>query len=314
MEIKTAIVMLKKHGYDRFRKLMKERKVPGSDAAGLSDSYKVHMESVKEVKHVLDEFGIQYTCVRKGCFEGCKKNKPDVIITIGGDGTFISASHHIMDNTPIIGVNSDTKRSVGKLCHATAETFKEKLSALISGKGRIMEFTRMDVTICSTKKKLCPIMNELLVTTKDNIKAARYDIEADGRKATHIDSGLLVSTGAGSTGWIYNASRLLKEDVGRIAKELGHGLDKDRLVELTQKMNDMHICAPTERRLMFRSQALMDNSISEVSLASGSAGKIKITSRMLDGMLVIDANRKITFAYGETLILEVSKRSLNVVV
>src|SRR3989344_3282813 len=51
-------------------------------------------------------------------------NKFDLVITVGGDGTFLDASHFIKD-VPIIGVNSDPKRSVGRYCIANAENFEE---------------------------------------------------------------------------------------------------------------------------------------------------------------------------------------------
>ncbi len=41
----------------------------------------------------------------------------DLIITIGGDGTFLRTASHIYNtNTPILGITSDPTRSVGALC------------------------------------------------------------------------------------------------------------------------------------------------------------------------------------------------------
>lgn len=41
----------------------------------------------------------------------------DYVITIGGDGTFLSAAHFIeKPELKILGINSDSKNSVGHLC------------------------------------------------------------------------------------------------------------------------------------------------------------------------------------------------------
>lgn len=46
-----------------------------------------------------------------------KVNWADVIVPIGGDGTFLLAASKVMDNTkPVIGFNSDPTRSEGFLC------------------------------------------------------------------------------------------------------------------------------------------------------------------------------------------------------
>lgn len=43
--------------------------------------------------------------------------RADLLIPIGGDGTFLSAASRITDNKkPVIGFNSDPNRSEGHLC------------------------------------------------------------------------------------------------------------------------------------------------------------------------------------------------------
>jgi NAD+ kinase len=59
-----------------------------------------------------------------------------LIVTSGGDGTFLMAASKINDrNKPIVGVNSDPKRSVGYLCLPTkySNNFDEALQLLSDG-------------------------------------------------------------------------------------------------------------------------------------------------------------------------------------
>lgn len=57
----------------------------------------------------IDFFRINYT--------RSKVDWADVVVPIGGDGTFLLAASKILDNTkPVVGFNSDPTRSEGFLC------------------------------------------------------------------------------------------------------------------------------------------------------------------------------------------------------
>ncbi|MBT7296055.1 hypothetical protein HN836_00190, partial [Candidatus Woesearchaeota archaeon] len=47
----------------------------------------------------------------------------DLIISVGGDGTFLEVSHYVL-NSPILGINSDAQSSTGFFCHANKNNFK----------------------------------------------------------------------------------------------------------------------------------------------------------------------------------------------
>ncbi len=44
----------------------------------------------------------------------------DLVITIGGDGTLLGASHYVGPHVPVLGINSDPLTSVGHFCALTA--------------------------------------------------------------------------------------------------------------------------------------------------------------------------------------------------
>ena len=127
-------------------------------------------------------------------------NKFDLVITVGGDGTFLDASHFIKD-VPIIGVNSDPKRSVGRYCIANAENFEELILGFDSLKK--VQYKRLEAVIDG--QELPPILNEIFIAhsnpaamTRYHLKSAKYDADVRG-------SGLIVCTPSGVTGWALNA-------------------------------------------------------------------------------------------------------------
>lgn len=47
----------------------------------------------------------------------------DLIVSMGGDGTFLLAASKVLDQTPVIGVNTDPEGSEGHLCLPNRYTF-----------------------------------------------------------------------------------------------------------------------------------------------------------------------------------------------
>lgn len=66
---------------------------------------------------MLEEAGIKVRVVNRFQYNDEQIDWADVIITAGGDGTFLMAASKIYSkNKPVIGINSDPSRSVGYLC------------------------------------------------------------------------------------------------------------------------------------------------------------------------------------------------------
>src|SRR5262249_51618617 len=70
----------------------------------------------------------------------------DLVISVGGDGTLLNASHYVRDGM-VIGVNSAPGDSVGHFCAANRENFAERLDAILDLKWRPVELARLQVTL-----------------------------------------------------------------------------------------------------------------------------------------------------------------------
>lgn len=72
------------------------------------------------------------------------------------------------------------------------------------------------------------MLNELFMAEKDSSKTSTYKITVDGMKlGTFKSSGVIVSTGTGSSGWLYGAKRVTNTNVKDIARELLELLKKE---------------------------------------------------------------------------------------
>lgn len=124
----------------------------------------------------------------------------DAVLSLGGDGTFLRASHAIPTaQTPIFGVNSSPSTSVGFFAAADQTNFGDVFDSFITGSTPLQSLTRMSVVLnsvpmCST------VLNDVLFGPASPAETARYDIMFGTQTQTQKSSGVWVSTASGSTG------------------------------------------------------------------------------------------------------------------
>lgn len=148
----------------------------------------------------------------------------DMVITVGGDGTLLQASHLMDDSIPVLGVNSDptqpeevaefseefdATRSTGYLCAATASNFEQVLDGILDNRSEPSELSRMAITV---NLKLIPTyaLNDILLAHPCPAAVSRFSfrMKKDGEPSSLLhsrSSGLRVSTAAGSTAAMHSA-------------------------------------------------------------------------------------------------------------
>ncbi len=131
------------------------------------------------------------------------------IMSVGGDNHFIHISHYADDSHYIFGVNSDTATSSGALLQFDAESFAKSVDGkLEEDRLEIEEWTRIDGELIypdGRRTMTVPCTSEISIRNSYPDTMSRYIIRPEGRDwEEQKSSGLLLSTGAGSTGWFKN--------------------------------------------------------------------------------------------------------------
>jgi NAD+ kinase len=162
-----------------------------------------HMETVDEVKRALNELGAKVSWHdRPHIFR--VRGRCDLVVTVGGDGTLLAASHGIGPGVPLLGVNSSPNHSVGFFCAAKKGGVKGALSSALRGSLPGQELTRMRVEL-NGKRLLDRVLNEALFCHQSPAATSRYILRLiDGRGRTLAEeeqksSGLWIGPSAGST-------------------------------------------------------------------------------------------------------------------
>jgi NAD+ kinase len=121
----------------------------------------------------------------------------DLVLTIGGDGTFLETSH-FLTNGVLLGINSVPEESVGYYCKATAENFLERILEYLGGSCRLQTLHRLEVSIDG--KVLWPLaLNDVLFANTNPAGTTRYVLRVGRREEEQKSSGLWISPAAGST-------------------------------------------------------------------------------------------------------------------
>lgn len=212
MRIQKALIVYKKSRYQKFilegktrryRELLRQQH---KSVVQWLPIHEEHNETLEQVQATLRRLSIPYQrCSR---YRIRTPIRADLVITVGGDGTFLEAAHHVQRHV-MFGVNSTPESSVGHFTAADVLSFEKKLRQLISGKARFKVLQRLQAY--EGQKKLGPpALNEILFTSQNAGATSRYWIcQIKGKRRSEIDeqksSGLWIATPSGSTAAIRSA-------------------------------------------------------------------------------------------------------------
>jgi len=162
-----------------------------------------HTETVEEVKRALAELGARATFHDRP--HGFRvKGRCDLVVTVGGDGTLLAASHGIGPGVPLLGVNSSPNHSVGFFCAAKKGGVRGVLASALRGALPGLELTRMRIEL-NGKGLLDRALNEALFCHLSPAATSRYTLQLLGERGRTVaeeeqkSSGLWIGPSAGST-------------------------------------------------------------------------------------------------------------------
>jgi NAD+ kinase len=171
-------------------------RLPAADRARLARADRENRETLGEVLAYLREAGAFADAVYRG--EVASNPHYDLIVTVGGDGTFFMAAHYA-HSTPIFGINSDPEYSLGLFAAANRQSFPGKLRRALGGR---LPATRLHRVSIAVNERVRPelALNDVLVAHRIPASLSRYTLSVDGgRTEVQRSSGVWISTAAGST-------------------------------------------------------------------------------------------------------------------
>ena len=122
----------------------------------------------------------------------------DTVVTLGQDG-LVANTIKYLQGQPVVGVNPDPGRWDGKLLPFRIDDLKKIIPEVLSG-GRPTKAVTMAKASLNNGQAMYAV-NDLFIGPKSH-GSARYLIRSGETGEVQSSSGVIVSTGMGSTGWL----------------------------------------------------------------------------------------------------------------
>ncbi|GGH41846.1 sugar kinase [Paenibacillus silvae] len=121
----------------------------------------------------------------------------DIVVVVGQDGLVANTLKYVTEQ-PLIGVNPDPMRWDGVLLPFTVEDLSFIVPDVMRKQRALREVTLAKVEL--NDGQVLYGVNDLFIGRKTHV-SARYEVRLGARSEHQSSSGIIVSTGMGSTGW-----------------------------------------------------------------------------------------------------------------
>jgi NAD+ kinase len=128
--------------------------------------------------------------------EELKKEKLDLVVTLGGDGTTLRVFRSLENEVPILTINVGGNRGI--LSEIKIEEIDEAINQIQKGNFFLDKRTRV-VASCGGKE-FPPALNEIYITRTNLTKTAEIKIKFQNDIVKQKMDGLIIATPSGSTG------------------------------------------------------------------------------------------------------------------
>ena len=122
----------------------------------------------------------------------------DVVVAVGQDGLVANVAKYALER-PLVGVNPDPERFDGVLLPFLADHCAAAVASVLDGRATVRRVTLAEARLTDGQRLLA--FNDLFIGARSHV-SARYALQRGAAREAQSSSGVLVSTGAGSTGWI----------------------------------------------------------------------------------------------------------------
>ena len=227
---------------------------------------------------MIGDKGFDVVYAWKNTLSKVESKEIDLVISIGGDGTALSASHNIEDK-PLLAVNSNPGKSEGALTTLDISQLDEKLEELKSGKINGEKLERIEVYV-NDKRIPMLALNEVFVGNEKAYLMSKYKLKFNDGIEEQRSSGIIFSTGTGSSAWFKSAGGVPFSAQSKYIKMIVRepylrSLKKFSMVHETIREKD-----EVEVELLDDSILVID-SIREFKLKKGDKAKVKISDKPL---------------------------------
>jgi NAD kinase len=168
----------------------------GADFADYQNEHDAYVEAKRHTLQVLERWG-RYQAVDRGFLPNFIFGPADIVVALGQDG-LVANTMKYLDGHPLIGINPDANRYDGVLLPFVPKDLEPLLAEVAADKRPFKAVTMAKAALANGQTLYA--VNDLFVGPRSHTSAI-YEIAIGKRTETQSSSGLIISTGLGSTAW-----------------------------------------------------------------------------------------------------------------
>jgi NAD kinase len=169
----------------------------GADFADYETEDRAYQSAIREAHQALSELG-RVQVVQRAMLPNFVFGPEDTVVALGQDG-LVANTLKYLNGQPLVGVNPDPKRYDGQLLPFLVPNLRKVVPEVFT-RARPVRKVTMAVARLNTGLTLHAV-NDVFIGPRSH-GSARYVISSGSTKETQSSSGVIVSTGLGSTGWL----------------------------------------------------------------------------------------------------------------
>lgn len=171
----------------------------GLDFAEYEREHDVYARSLELTRGLLEKSGLKVQVLDRAVVPTYLFSRSDLVVALGQDGLVANTAKYI-GAQPLIGVNPDPERFDGVLLPFRVDQLSAAVEATLSTRAEVKEVTLAEVTLSDGQRLLA--FNDLYLGARTHVSSQYRLRVGKGDWVRHSSSGVIVSTGAGSTGWL----------------------------------------------------------------------------------------------------------------
>ncbi len=169
----------------------------GGDFADYQREDDAYRFSLEVLRRSLD-FEMPQQLVDRSLVSTFDFQREDVVVTLGQDGLVANTAKYV-GGQPIIAINPEPGRFDGILLPFLPDQARTAVVHVLEARAKIHEVTLAEVNLSDGQRLLA--FNDLFIGARSHVSAL-YRITCGQKSEIQSSSGILISTGAGSTGWM----------------------------------------------------------------------------------------------------------------
>ncbi len=191
----------------------------GADCADYEREDDAYRAALDTVRRQLD-LGVPRQVVDRTLVPSFVFRPGDLVVTVGQDGLVANVAKYAT-GLPLLAVNPDPARFDGVLLPFRPAEVRRAADDVAAERATLASVTLAEVTLKDGQHLRA--FNDLFLGARTHV-SARYRLAVEGRQEVQSSSGVLVSTGAGSTGWMSSVFNMARGVAGFVGGEIGGGL------------------------------------------------------------------------------------------